>query len=146
MKYDDAEYFFLNFETDDLENEASATHIGMFMAWMILHEMVSDRHREEDADAIAKVKAREMTGAQFVIDALDCKLLDDDFSDLGNAFAASYYETDYYRDYMEAMGVDNETADDFCRVADTWANFAKIARVLDLRFDAFKKARTPTRR
>lgn len=146
MKYDDAEYFFLNFETDTLENEAGATHIGMFMAWMILHEMVSDWHRDEDADAIAKVKSHEITGAQFVIDWLDCKLLDDDLSDLGNAFAASYYESGYYGDYMEAMGINNETADDFCRVEDTWANYAKIARVLDQRFDAFKKARTATRR
>lgn len=146
MKYDDAEFFFLNFETDELENEAGATHIGMFMAWIILHEMVSDWHREDDAEAIAKVKAREITGAQFVIDYLDCKLMDDDLSDLGNKFAASYYETGYYRDYMEAMGVDNETADDFCRVDDTWDNYAKIARIVDRRFDAFKKDRAATRR
>jgi len=141
MKYDDAEYFFLNFETDELENEAGATHIGMFMAWMILHEMVSDDARQSNAEALAKVKAREMTGAEYVIDMQDCKLFDDDLNDLGNEFAASYYESGYYADYAEAMGVDNDTADDFCRVEDTWANYAKIARVLDQRFDAFKKAR-----
>jgi hypothetical protein len=33
MKYDGAEYFFLNFEGDELENEAGGTHIGMFLAW-----------------------------------------------------------------------------------------------------------------
>lgn len=141
MKYDDAEYFFLNFETDELENEAGATHIGMFMAWMILHEMVSDDARQTNAEALAKVKAREMTGAEYVIDMQDCKLFDDDLNDLGNEFAASYYESGYYADYAEAMGVDNDTADDFCRVEDTWANYAKIARVLDQRFDAFKKTR-----
>jgi len=141
MKYDDAEYFFLNFETDELENEAGATHIGMFMAWMILHEMVSDDARQSNAEALATVKAREMTGAEYVIDMQDCKLFDDDLNDLGNEFAASYYESGYYADYAEAMGVDNDTADDFCRVEDTWANYAKIARVLDQRFDAFKKAR-----
>ncbi|UUZ47111.1 hypothetical protein LP420_26865 [Massilia sp. B-10] len=116
------------------------------MAWMILHEMVSDWHRDEDADAIAKVKSREITGAQFVIDWLDCKLLDDDLSDLRNEFAASYYESGYYRDYIEAMGIEHETTDDFCRVEDTWANYAKIARILDLRFNTFKLARTTTRR
>lgn len=146
MKYDDAEYFFLNFETDTLENEAGATHIGMFMAWMILHELISDEARESNAEALAKVKAKEMTGAQYVVDMQDCKLFDSDLSELGNAFAMSYYESDYARDYMQAMGVSDDTADDFCRVEDTWANYAKIARVLDLRFDAFKKQRTVTRR
>jgi hypothetical protein len=146
MKYDDAEYFFLNFETDTLENEAGATHIGMFMAWMIMHEMVSDDHRAGNAEALAQVKSRAITGAQFVVDQLDCKLLDCDLSDLGNAFAAAYYVTDYGRDYMQAMDVDDETADQFCSVDDTWANYAKIARVLDLRFDAFKKERASTRR
>jgi hypothetical protein len=146
MKYDDAEYFFLNFETDELENEAGATHIGMFMAWIILHEMVSDEAREHHAEALAKVRAREMTGAQYVIDMQDCKLFDDDLSALGNAFASAYYESEYGPDYMRAMGVSNDTADDFCRVEDTWANYAKIARVLDLRFDAFKKERAATRR
>lgn len=146
MKYDDAEFFFLNFETDTLPNSAGATHIGMFMAWMILHEMVSDAHRQDDADSIAQIKSRQITGAQFVIELMDGKLFDDDLSALGNEFAAAYYDTDYLRDYMQAMGVNDDTADDFCRVDDTWANFAKIARVLDLRFDAFKKARAAIRR
>ena len=32
MKYDDAEYYFLNFETDERETSDGATHIGMFFA------------------------------------------------------------------------------------------------------------------
>jgi len=140
MKYDDAEYYFLNFETDALPNEAGATHIGMFMAWMILHELISEEHRNYSGEALAQVKARRMTGATFVIDQLDCKVLDDDLSDAGNAFAASYYESQYAHDYMDTFGVDDSTADRFCSVEDSWDNFDKLARVIDRRFDAWKRA------
>ncbi|HEY0065014.1 MAG TPA: hypothetical protein VGC21_23045 [Telluria sp.] len=119
MKYDDAEYFFLNFETDTLENEAGATHIGMFMAWIILHELVSEDHRARHGDELAQLKARQITGAQFVVDQLDCKLMDCDLSELGKAFAASYYASHYGPDYMQAMGINDDTADNFCSVADT---------------------------
>ncbi len=146
MKYDDAEIYFLNFETDTLDNEAGATHIGMFMAWIILHELVADWHRHDSAEQLHAVKTRQITGAQFVIDQLDCKLMEEDLSELGNEFAAAYYATTYMRDYAATMAVKDDTTDDFCRVDDTWDNYAKIARVIDRRFDAFKKARASTRR
>jgi hypothetical protein len=145
LKYDDAEIYFLNFETDALPNEAGATHIGMFMAWMILHELISEEHRKYHGDALAAVKARTMTGPTFVIDQLDCKLLDGDLSEAGNAFAAAYYESQYVRDYMDTFGVDDSTADYFCSVEDSWENFDKLARIIDRRFDEWKKARTVRR-
>jgi hypothetical protein len=141
MKYDDAEIYFLNFETDALENEAGATHIGMYMAWMILHELVSEHLREETRAAADAVKARAISGASYVVDQLDCKLLDSDLSPLGNAFTAAYYNTAYMNDYGRCFGVSEGSTDDFCSVPDTWENFDKIARVLDLRFAAWKAVR-----
>lgn len=141
MKHDDAEYFFLNFETDKLENEAGATHIGMYMAWMILHELVSEELRAHAAERIAALKAREITGPEFVVDQLDCKLMDGDLSEQGNAFTLDYYPKQFPLDYMEAFGVDDSTADVFCSVPDTWDNFAKIGKVIDVRFEVWKRAR-----
>ncbi len=140
MKYDDAEYFFLNFENDDLPNEAGATHIGMFMAWLILHDLISEDIQEDAAEAIAQVKAREMTGKDFVVDICDCKLLDDELSEEGNEFAAWYYETLYFQDYCQVFEITGDTAVAFCSVEDHWQNFDKLAPVLDKRFDEWKLA------
>ncbi|WP_374488606.1 hypothetical protein [Zoogloea sp.] len=130
MKYDDAEYYFLNFETDALPNEAGATHIGMFMAWMMLHDLVS----EDLEEAIDEVKSRQVTGREIVVDASDCKLLSDDLSEEGNAFAAWYYEDKYIGDYCRVFEISGDSADALCSVEDTWDNFDKLAPVLDQRF------------
>ncbi len=42
MKIDDAEIYFLNFETD-LDNEAGGTHIGMFLGWAVQRGLADPR-------------------------------------------------------------------------------------------------------
>jgi hypothetical protein len=79
MKYDDAEIYFLNFENDDLPNEAGATHIGMFMAWVIIHNLVSEDLQDEAIEEIERVKSHQITGRDFVVNVCDSKLLDEEF-------------------------------------------------------------------
>lgn len=141
MKYDDAEFYFLNYETEELDNEAAATHIGMFITWMVMHELMSNDMRQHDGEAVAQLRLRSMTPGQFAIDRLDCKLFDDNLSEFGNAFASTYYATDFLRDYMETFGVDDSTPERFCSVPDTWENFDKLAPAIDVRFERFKRSR-----
>jgi TPR repeat protein len=135
MKYDDAETYYLNFADDKLSCEAGSTHIGMFMAWIIIHDLVCE---EESAEEIEKVKSREMTGREFVVECWDCKLLDDALNDEGNEFTAWYYESQYANDYRNAFEVSGEI-DEFCSVEDTWCNFDRIAPVLNQRFKEWKQ-------
>jgi len=137
MKYDDAEYYFLNFETDERETSDGATHIGMFFAWNALRGLASE---EMHGDELAPVRARQITGRDFVVDQSDCKLFDEDLSPEGNAFAEWYYESRYLGDYMAVFGVSDQTADELCSVADTWENFDRLAPVLDKRFAEWKAA------
>ena len=141
MKYDDAEYCFLNFETD-LDNEAGGTHTGMFLAWAGLRGLLGF---EFDDEVLAPLKAREVTGAQLYFDLCDGKLTDDDLSDVGNAFAASYYEAHFAADYQRVFAADmpngGESTDDFCSVPDTWENFDRLAPVLDERFEHWRQSR-----
>jgi len=135
MKYDDAEYFFLNFEDDDLATENGATHIGLYLAWNAMKGLVStDTH---DQAVIDQVRSRSITGRDFVVDQIDCKLFDDDLNDEGNAFAAWYYEDHYVQDYCRVFGVSDDV-NDFCSVEDSWANYDKLAPVLDQRFAEWK--------
>ena len=137
MKYDDAEYFFLNFETDELENSAGATHIGMFLAWAMLRGLASPELLA--SEECEQIKARATTGCEVVVDLCDCKLFDSDLSPLGNAFASWYYDSQFFADYGDVFGVTDASTDEFCSVADTWANFDKLAPVLDRRFAKWRQ-------
>ena len=103
MKYDDSEYYFLNFETD-LDNEAANTHIGMFLAWAV-HAGLA-RQDERDGRWAADVQAvltRRKTGGQMLSDQCDGKLTDADLNAEGNAFAAVYYDKQYHHDYARVF-------------------------------------------
>ena len=144
MKYDDAEYCFLNFETDRLPNEAGGTHMGMYLAWAASKGLLD---WDFDEQTLAPLLAREVTGSQLFFDRCDGKLTDDDLSDVGNAFTARYYEAhfvaDYPRVFADQIPNGGETTDDFCSVPDTWENYDRLAPVLDERFAQWRQAQAP---
>ena len=139
MKYDDSEYFFLNFETD-LDNDAAATHIGIYLTWIILHEMIAEWHRAEDGDALQALRERTDTPGNVVLDMLDGQLHDADINELGNRFTQWYYVAHYYNDYAAEFGVDQDSNDNFCSVPDTWSNFDRMAVRIDERFENWLKS------
>lgn len=149
MKYDDSEYYFLNFETD-LDNEAANTHIGMYLAWALLSGLgpSGDAGREWESD-IAQLRARQTTGGQLLSDRCDGKLTSAEFNDEGNAFTAGYYEQQFHHDYARVFGSQipstGHDADDICSVPDTWANFSLLQPVLDRRLATWraKQAQVP---
>lgn len=147
MKYDDSEYYFLNFETD-LDNEAANTHIGMYLAWALLSGLgnTGDAMNDWAADT-ARLRARETTGGQLLSDRCDGKLTSDEFNDEGNAFAADYYEKQFHHDYAHVFDSQipstGHDADDICSVPDTWANFDLLKPVLDRRLADWRARRTP---
>ena len=82
MKYDDAEYLFLNFETER-DNDDAGTHIGMYLAWAILRGLGGEHFSApEAASHIQRLKAREITGAEVLWDRCDGKLTDDDLTEI----------------------------------------------------------------
>lgn len=152
MKYDDSEYCFLNFETE-LDNDAGATHMGMYLAWAILRGLGGDHFSMPEAHShIEQLKARQTTGREVLLDRCDGKLTDDDFNPLGNAFTKVYYERLFNKDYERVFQADfpstGHPTDDFCSIPDTWANFDRLAALLDQRFRQWQEARakgpTPT--
>jgi len=48
MKYDDAEFCFLNFETE-LANEAGGTHTGMYLAWAAQRGLLGESFADPSA-------------------------------------------------------------------------------------------------
>jgi Domain of unknown function (DUF4304) len=130
-----------------LPNENGGTHIGMFLAWIIAHDLVGEMHREESKAALKQLLARKITGRDFLIEQCDEKLWADDFNEQGLAFAKDYYESDtafakehnyYLQDYCDvfnahaaANGFEYEST---YHVENTWENVDKLTPILDKRY------------
>jgi len=135
MAYDRADWHYGGDFPADLPTEAGATHIGLFLAWAIHRGLVGDFHRNESSDAVAAVTRRDMSGGQFLIQECDEKFWEEDLSDEGNAFAREYYADGYFADYVETLA---EELPSIYHVADTWANFDRLAPVLDQRLQQWR--------
>jgi hypothetical protein len=135
MKYDDASWHYGGDFPDDLPDTAGATHIGMFLAWMLLNGFASEELIEDGESDVASIRERTITGAQFLIKVLDEKLTDQDFSDEGNAFAVAYYrglndDSRYVDDYLDTFSVSTTS---LYSVADTWENYDRLAPRMNAR-------------
>ena len=146
-KYDDASWHYEGAYPEDLQTENAATHIGMFLAWCIDNNLISDFQIEEAGDDVKRVKDRSITGAQFLIQNCDEKFTDEDLSDLGNEFTNEYYENDtefgkqyssYIQDYSEVFQkkAEAEKLDypSLYHVEDSWENYSLIKPIIDKRF------------
>jgi hypothetical protein len=139
MAYDRADWHYGGDFPKGLPKESGGTHIGMFLAWIILRELEGELHREESALALRAVRERKMTGREFLFQQCDEKFTDEDLSDEGNLFTNWYYEGDgtYLDDYSDLLADDVES---LYHVADSWENFDKLVPIIDSRFEEWKKA------
>lgn len=122
-----------------LPHEAAATHIGMFIAWAIIRKHEGFLHRQSHARELDAVRARTMTGAQFLRACCDGKLWEEDFNGEGAAFANHYYAKTYLTDYVDALAGNVESV---YHVPDSWQAFDQIGAVIDKRFAAWKEKRS----
>lgn len=139
MKIDDAENYFLNFETD-LPTEAGAVPLGMYFAWLADNQLLS-------ADQTAAVARSRNGGAPSSADVFltvcDGKLMASDLSAEGEAFTQHYYARHYLRDYALCFNVDGDSVDALCGVEDTPAQVERLAKGLTLRYRQWQKTRNP---
>lgn len=145
MSYDRADF---DYSTDaqPLPKGHAATHIGMFLAWAVQNGLEGDYHREHSSDLLAKLRRREITGRQFFAAACAERFAERDLNSEGNAFVQYYYVDEagrrglYFADYKRVLAA---ALPSFWHVADTWANYEKIAAVITRRFEERKN---PSRR
>lgn len=120
----------------ELPPENGATHIGMYIAWIMMRHLASDELRQHAGDTYKWVMNREVTGRDLLITKLDEKFFDELLTPEGQAFTKSYYETNgYANDYDMVLGADLPT---LYHVANTWENFDKLVPILDDRLAAWR--------
>lgn len=140
MKYEDASWHYEGKFPADLPPAAGATHIGMFAAWAVLSGLGGPRLWEDSADLLDRLRTRQITPGEFVIQACDEKLTDEDLSDEGNRFAAAYFVYDdsranFMSDYFATIGRKGQSV---YYVADTWENYDCLVPVLQNRLLEWK--------
>ena len=147
MAFDRMDWHYGGDYPNDLPTENGGTHIGMFLAWVVMRGLVGDMHLEDSMPALKQLQAREITGRDFLVTQCDEKLWDDDFNAQGLAFAKDYYENetafaDEYNDYMQdycevfnrhAANNGFEYASTY-HVENTWENYDRLTPILDQRF------------
>ena len=151
-KYDDASWHYGGDFPEGLPEKNGATHTGMFLNWCIANHLASEELKEDAENEIEKLKRREITGADFVIDSMDGKFSEYDLNEMGNAFAKDYYvdETDF-RDKFSSFATDyinifDSVAEEsdfeyetFYHIEDTYENYDIMKQIIDHRFQEWKE-------
>lgn len=151
-KYDDASWHYSGDFPEGLPQKNGATHTGMFLNWCIERNLVSEEFKEDAEEEIEKLKKREITGAELIIDSMDGKFSEYDLNDSGNAFAKDYYvdETDFGNrygsfatDYINLFDSIAEESDfeyeTFYHIEDTYENYDLMKQIIDHRFEEWKE-------
>jgi hypothetical protein len=129
---------------ENLPEVNGGTHIGMYLTWIIQNDLIGQLHLEDSTEAIQKVKSRQMTGRDFLIDFCDEKFSDEDLNEEGIKFTDFYYQTDsnekfknYMDNYCDVIG---EEVDSIYEVEDNWENYDKLKPLIDKRYAEWKKS------
>jgi hypothetical protein len=135
--YDDAVYHqgAPAFLTKRLGPENGGTHIGMYLAWIILSRMESFQLRRTAASPVEEVRSKHRTGREFLFAHCDGKLTSDALNKEAQAFTVFYYEAQYLHDYDEILVT---KATGTYTVADSWANYERLAAVMDQRLRDYR--------
>ena len=138
---DRAEWHYAGDFPSELPSENGGTHIGMYLAWIIQRDLGSAVLRKQARDFLPLLQARKMTGRELLFKALDEKFVASLLTKVGKDFTRDYYETHcYIDDYEAVLGGSLPT---LYHVADSWANYDKLASVLDQRFHRWQQGEAP---
>ena len=130
----------------DLEYVCAGTHIGMYLAWIILNNLENPKLHEGAKNEIELLKKREITGREFLISNLDEKFLDSDLNEEGLAFTKSYYLNgddygEFIDNYISIFADDIKNKDSIYGVEDTWENYDNIEPLIAKKYIEWKKTR-----
>ncbi len=129
--YDNAKNHFLGNFPDNLPIEQAYVHIGIYLGWVIDHELFSEYFAEEASTEIYRFKRRELSCA-LISEIWDGYLGYELFNKQGNMFTYYYYGGGIYnKDYHDLLVVNLPS---IYHVKDSWNNFEIMGKKIDERF------------
>jgi len=134
-KYDDASWHAGGDFPADVPYSQGGVHIAIFLAWLIRRGLYN-AELFETADV--EVVEQQTISILGLLDRFDEKLVTEELSAEGNAFAAYYYGLPeegvvppYLNDYDRTLSAGLPS---LYHVAPTWENYAKLEPVIDQRY------------
>jgi hypothetical protein len=144
-KYDDAGWHAGGDFPADLPYSQGGVHIAMFLAWVIRRGLYNPEAFETGEVEMARQQTISVLG---LLDQFDEKLVAEELSGEGNAFASYYYGlpregvvTLYLNDYERTLGAGLPS---LYHVAPTWENYAKLEPIIDQRYREWVASGRPT--
>jgi hypothetical protein len=135
--YDDAVYHqgAPAFLTRRLNPLNGGTHIGMYLAWIIVNRLESFQLRQTAASPVEDVRSKQTTGRDFLFAHCGGRLTSDELNKEAQLFTDFYYVDQYLKDYDDVLVA---KASGTYTVADTWANYERLAKVMDQRLRDYR--------
>lgn len=141
MIYDRADWHYHGDYPSDLPPQNGGTHIGIFFAWLVNHHMESERLALEYSAELDAIRARQLSGREFIAKRRDGQLSDEEMNEEARAFAHHYYDSEeYFSDYARILV---GSLPSLYHVDDTWQSYDAMASCLDERFAAWHKQHRP---
>lgn len=140
--YDKAIYHTGGNHPEDLPDEQALVHTGLYLGWIIDHDLYSEEFAEYAADQIAAFRARTRTGPQ-IYEWCDGALVEDMLNEEGNAFSRAYFDFEkgrFLADYEEILA---EELPSLYHVEDSWDNYERLKPRLDARYLEWKASGAP---
>ncbi|MGW0252666.1 DUF7832 domain-containing protein [Nocardia goodfellowii] len=131
-KYDDMSWHYDGDYPDDLDEDAAATHIGMYLAWAIHHGLASQQHDHGKHDLLQQ---RITPGDYFRYTNTE-HLTDNDFTADGNAFTADYYDSSRYLDDYEKLF---RRLPSMYHAPDSWETYSRVQKQISKRYNRWIK-------
>jgi hypothetical protein len=121
-----------------LPPEAGSTHIGMFVTWMVINDLVSNEFKADWPDEIRRLMAKQITPGQFVWQYMDGQLSSVDLSEQGQRFAEAYYHPEIGDSYLKSYEatIKGDLPSEYL-LPDTWQTFAKVSVVIDAAYQSW---------
>ena len=110
--------------------EMASNHILHFYTWLILNNLLSDRHYENENELkeIDLIKQRKKTGFDFLEEYCDLCITEDDVSEKVLPFVKDYYSDYYLEDYSKSIKQNNYSVF-------SWEDYETIAASIDKQYN-----------
>ena len=138
MAFDKMDWHAVTFP-DSIPYENAGTHIGMYLAWLINNDLIQEDWMEEFADGIERVRSRESTGRDILMECFDETLVEDIMTDDALEFTGEYYDSSYIDDFAAALSEeDSDSEFAVYRHEDTWENYDLVEPVITAKFEKWR--------
>jgi len=145
QKYDDASWHAGGDFPEDVPYSQGGVHIAIFLAWVIRRGLYNSELFETADVEVVEQRTISILG---LLDRFDEKLVSEELSGEGNAFAKYYYGLPlqgvvppYLNDYERTLGAGLPS---LYHVAPTWENYAKLEPIIEQRYREWVASGRPT--